>query len=167
MKNTKRNIKTPNKIVLKDNYAELIIYNNKSFEVARALIDSSDVELVSKHKWSFSNGYVISKIDGKFTSIHRLIMEEELKGKNKMDIDHKNGIRIDNRRSNLRICTRSQNNQNRKGALGICFNKNNKKWVSYVRVNYELKYLGYYEDRNDALSARRAGELLYFGEFAK
>ena len=84
-----------------------------------ALVDDEDYEMVSGFKWHYDNGYAkhhhyIKTVKGrpitKKVFIHSLIMNTP-KG---MDTDHIDGNRLDNRRNNLRICTRRENGQNRK-----------------------------------------------------
>ena len=84
-----------------------------------ALVDDEDYEMLSGFKWHYSNGYAIhhhyiKTVKGrpitKKVLMHSLIMNTP-KG---MDTDHIDGNRLDNRRNNLRICTRRENGQNRK-----------------------------------------------------
>jgi hypothetical protein len=84
-----------------------------------ALIDDEDVRLVTSFRWSLNRvtGYVLGhgrKPSGLRTTVmlHRLIMDAP----NGLDVDHINHDPLDCRRSNLRIATRSQNMQNRRGA---------------------------------------------------
>lgn len=80
-----------------------------------ALIDDIDFDLVSAHKWCVSSvNYAVKAIrleDGKQHTLlmHRFIMNPPPD----MQIDHINGNTLDNRRKNLRICTRSENQRNR------------------------------------------------------
>jgi hypothetical protein len=89
------------------------------------------------------------------------------------EIDHKNRDTLDNRRSNLRIVTRSQNSQNHKlssnntsGTTGVHFNKLSGKWVVTIYINRKRIHLGYYFDKNEAIVVRKAAEKKYYGEFA-
>jgi len=164
----KRTIKDPNEIILCGNYAEVVIYNVKRNEVARTLISLKDVEKTAKHKWCVSSGYATSCIDGKMCGMNRFIMKEELiKIKEKRDVDHINGNKLDNRRSNLRLATRSQNLMNKKHALGIYFNKQCNKWTAQIKANNKCINLGAYQNKEEALKVRRQAELKYFKEFAK
>lgn len=74
-----------------------------------------------------------------------------------MDIDHINGVRNDNRPSNLRIATRSQNNNNQwinrkntSGYKGVYFNKRNKKWIAQVKESGIQKVLGRFSSAHEA-----------------
>jgi capsid portal protein len=76
------------------------------------------------------------------------------------EVDHVNGKPADNRRSNLRTCTRTENNHNRHafrgntGYKGVHFNKRQRKFVAYITVNGQMKYLGQY-------ATPEAGALVY------
>ena len=75
-----------------------------------ALIDTEDIEIVSKYQWKIVGGYARTKIDDKTISMHRLITKAE----EGFVVDHINHNGLDNRKSNLRICTQSNNAMNRK-----------------------------------------------------
>jgi hypothetical protein len=80
-----------------------------------ALVDDVDADVGVGIKWHLSStGYAINTA-GKGLALHRVIGLRigEVEG---MDIDHRNGDRLDCRRQNLRVCTRSMNCRNRKGS---------------------------------------------------
>ncbi len=135
-----------------------------------ALIDDEDFELVSQYQWHLTHfGYAIYKE----IRMHRLIMNTP-KG---MDTDHVNENKLDNRKVNLRICTRSQNmandglkKNNTVGFKGVGFIKirNLKKpWRAYLMINKKHIHLGYFETKIDGAKAYNEAALKYFGEFAK
>jgi hypothetical protein len=68
-------------------------------------------------------------------------------------IDHINGIRDDNRISNLRSVTGNQNQWNRTKAKGYHWLKNNKKWMAEIRLNKKHIYLGLYNTEEEARNA--------------
>lgn len=96
------------------------------------LFDKEDSELVSQYKWHVNDkGYAIWRgiKDGKKQTIrmHRLIMNTP----EGMDTDHINHNRLDNRRANLRICTRQENLLNsaqRLWAKGYWYDKSRDEW---------------------------------------
>ena len=106
--------------------------------------------------------------------VHRSI----LKCPDGLDIDHKRHgsmTYIDNRRSNLRLATRSQNFQNKgkradntSGVTGVCFDNRKNRWVSRICVNGKRILLGYFlpGDLLNAVAARKSAELRYFKDFA-
>lgn len=87
------------------------------------------------------------------------------------DIDHINGIRDDNRISNLREATRSQNLANRKpkhnGPKGVTFVKRTGKWVASVAKNRVVVFHKYFETKEEAKRAYLEAAKLYHGEFAR
>lgn len=89
------------------------------------------------------------------------------------DIDHINRVRNDNRWSNLRECTQSQNSantgvrvDNTSGYKGVVWLKKRYKWKAQIMVKQKQIYLGQYNDIKDAAIAYniKAKELL--GKFA-
>jgi hypothetical protein len=89
-------------------------------------------------------------------------------------VDHINMDSLDNRKSNLRWATKSQNGMNRNlnknnthGAKGIVFHKGRRSpWSASIKVNRKVLYLGYFETKELAIDARLAGEKKFFGEFS-
>ena len=74
-----------------------------------------------------------------------------------LTIDHKNGVRTDNRLENLQIVTQRENNQNyhksRKGQIGADWHEQTKKWRSRIYINKRIVHLGLFEEEKDALKA--------------
>lgn len=90
------------------------------------------------------------------------------------EIDHINGIPSDNRISNLRVCTHSQNMKNRKvyvnnksGLVGVYFDKLKNKWRSQCALNGRRFSLGLFETKELAYEARQLFVKNNFGEFAR
>jgi len=89
------------------------------------------------------------------------------------EIDHINRVRSDNRWSNLRLVTRSQNNMNsgmrsdnQSGHKGVTKRRDTGKWHARITVDRRVLLLGNFITFEDAVAARRAAERQYFGEFA-
>ena len=98
-------------------------------------------------------GYERILIDKRLSLSHRLIyIMHEGDIPEGLVIDHKNGIRNDNRIDNLRVVTRQQNQFNT-NAKGYYWNKVNKKWQAGICVNYKIKYLGAFDKEEDARQA--------------
>jgi hypothetical protein len=95
--------------------------------------------------------------------IHKLVWDhfgnkpsEELK----LQIDHINSIKTDNRIDNLQLLTNRQNiskyyktQKTSSKYIGVCWNKNLKKWIAYIKLNQKLKHLGYFTDEVKASQA--------------
>lgn len=151
-----------NEIIIKDNVAEVVLYNSKGIEKSRALIDIEDINLVKNYKWCYKEGYAMSKPKGKNVLLHRLIMDAP----DDKVVDHKNHNTLDNRKGNLRICTTRQNNWNLKDAKGVYYRKTRNSWRAKIMVNGKSIYLGTYKSEEEAKQARILAEIEYFGEFA-
>jgi len=130
-----------------------------------ALIDDEDFERVNKYKWYLSTDkYAIRQIGrGKFIYMHRFINKTP-KG---VDTDHINRNKLDNRKCNLRTASRSLNtrnsslrNDNTSGYKGVDFYKRVKKWRVRISINKKNISLGYFNFLEDAILARRNGEIL-------
>lgn len=121
---------------------------------------------------TLKDGYVNLKIDGTFYRAHRLawfMMTGDWLPPSQ-DIDHINGIRHDNRWTNLRLATRVENNRNagmrrnnKSGFRGVSFRKDTGKWHARITVDYQVILLGNYPTLEAAAAAREAAERKYFG----
>lgn len=120
-----------------------------------------------------SRGYIDIIIDGEKYRAHRLawfIFTGNWPGD---FIDHKNGDRSDNRWSNLRECSQSENLLNRgppsnnsSGFKGVVWNKRDRKWIAKASLRGVYKYLGCYDDPVAAHEAYNKFALANHGEFA-
>ncbi|MCF7843891.1 HNH endonuclease [Candidatus Gracilibacteria bacterium] len=117
------------------------------------MIDDEDLELVSKKNWRLQkNGYVSeSKSDGVY--LHRYVMNAQ-KGEY---VDHINHNPLDNRKSNLRICTNAENswNKNHKRLVGVAktTRMRSKTWRAYITVNKKWIHLGYFKTKEEGAIA--------------
>jgi hypothetical protein len=120
-----------------------------------------------------NRGYRFIRIDGRRYYAHRLVLFYESGEWPPEQVDHINGAKGDNRRSNLRLATPSQQSANSKlavnntsGAKGVVWSKRRRKWQVQV-INFGTKHLGYYTNFDDARAAYRAGAIKFFGEYAR
>lgn len=78
-----------------------------------AIVDDEDFDKLSQMRWYWTCGYAVTLvvIDGKIKrrGMHRMITNAPAG----VEVDHINGKELDNRRENLRLCTRAENNRNR------------------------------------------------------
>lgn len=129
------------------------------------LIDDEDFDSLSSHSWYANHeGRPLSCINYKNTYLPRFLLNPP---KN-MEVDHINGDILDNRRGNLRLATRQQNERNKKPKLGRFkgISKRNDKWRALIKVDGKHVYLGTHATPDAAALAYNEGAMKYFGEFA-
>lgn len=138
--------------------------------------DLEDYDLIKDYRWQVDSKtyYVFSTDSNRNYSkikMHRLIMGL-YPGNENIYVDHIHTERKnDNRKSNLRLATRSQNGmnmekmpQNTSGVTGVSFKKDKGLWVAYITVNARRIWLGSSKDFNEAVELRKNAEKKYFGE---
>jgi len=135
-------------------------------------VSPDDYEKFSPYRRGISaRGYVRGWVDGKPVYLHRLIAGTP-KGK---DTDHRDGDKLNNRRSNLRVCTRSQNNANRQKPsrgkytkyAGVYWSAQNKAWMVRLGSREDQEYIGYFRTPVEAAKAYDFSASRRYGEFAK
>lgn len=135
-----------------------------------AMVDDEDFSILSKYKWHYiSSGYAATRVNYKVILMHRLI----LRAKKGEMCDHKNRNGLDNRRENLRKCTKSQNAMNysarsdsQTGYRGVSPAKKGKPFVGQIKANGRHIFLGCYSSpRIAALTYNRVAKI-YFKDFA-
>lgn len=142
-----------------------------------ALVDDEDYALVSQFKWhacydKSKDGWYARSSRGKgppgLVNMHRLIMQP-----GQLEVDHVNGDSLDNRRSNLRLCTRRQNSMNQKNHKnstskykGVSWYTRENCWRAAITVYGNYKLLGYFDNEKEAAQAYRVAAQKYFGEYA-
>ena len=116
------------------------------------------------------DGYLRIKVQSRKYRAHRLAWLYVYGEWPSLDIDHINRNKADNRISNLREVTNKQNMQNASkrsdntsGHSGVSWHKDSGKWQAQIAFNYRVIYLGLFESVEDAVAARKAGELKYWG----
>lgn len=164
-----RTIFDRNEIVNHKDFSEIILLNKDGSEKARVIIDNEDISKVKDYKWYLAaTGYPQYGNSSKAILMHRLIMGFPIG----MQIDHISRNKLDNRKSNLRICTNQENSFNKglqsnntSGYTGVYWVKAKKMWAAVIMVSQKKIQLGYYIDFDDAVRTRKSAEIKYFGEF--
>jgi hypothetical protein len=140
----------------------------------RILISVEDIPLVSSYRWCMNNcDYAITSTKPNIL-LHRMLMgASEIN-----EVDHINRNPLDNRRANLRFCSRSQNLQNapvrKKNGVnlkGVWFDKDRHKkgqkcYQAYIQVDKKRRHLGRYYSAKEAGQAYDDAAIELFGEFA-
>ena len=111
------------------------------------------------------SGYRTGAVDWVAMQAHRVIWAM-VHGEWPADqIDHINRVRHDNRLSNLRAVSGSENCRNRKliasntsGVCGVGWDKESRKWAAIIKVNGKQRRLGRFKSFNDAVAARKEAE---------
>lgn len=143
--------------------------------------DKEDYEIIKNYCWSFNSttGYLRARErkTGKYIKFHILIMKHYYPNEKRI-IDHisrpKGNLPVyDNRKSNLRFASSSQNiangnkrNTNKSGVVGVCWSNSKNKWRAYLMKDYKQVFSRMFDEFEDAVKARKEAEEKYFGEFA-
>jgi len=133
------------------------------------LVDAADYEWLSQYNWTMCGGYAVRRENGRLIYLHREIVHAP-KG---MVVDHIDGNKQNDCRSNLRICTRRQNLQNqpkRIGATsrfkGVFYDKRRGKWYAQIQFEGEPFRIGYFKEEIEAARVYDRVAAECFGEFA-
>jgi len=111
-----------------------------------------------------NTGYLRTELTGKKVSLHRIIAYTYLGldiNDKKIQIDHKNRIRTDNRVENLEIVTNQQNQFNRSNTKGYSFDKKTGKYRAQIKVNRKKIHLGCYDTKEEASNAYQKAKLIH------
>lgn len=137
------------------------------------LCDVDDWEKAKEICWFKNNtGYARGEINDKFILFHDYILN--IDPSCEIEADHISGNRLDNRRCNLRLCSRKENaynkglySNNTSGVTGVSWHKTYGKWGAYIQKDKINMLLGYFDAYEDAVQARRKAEVKYFGEYLR
>ncbi len=140
-----------------------------------AIVDAEDYEWLCKYKWHASKegltSYASSRRPYGIVSMHRVI----LNAPPGLVVDHINHNGLDNRKSNMRLCTVAENNRNSRPSTrrnkwskykGVSFDKNRNLFIAYIQHNGKKYFLGRFKNETDAAKAYDKKALELFGEFA-
>lgn len=138
------------------------------------LIDATveGIRLVCRYAWHVdADGYAAALVEGKRALLHRLLLG--IHGTAKI-ADHRNLDRLDNRRQNLRVATKSQNGYNRgrrrdnkSGYKGVYRCSTTGHWRAEISAERKRHKLGRFADPISAAKAYDAAALRLHGEFAR
>lgn len=132
-------------------------------KIYKVIIDKEDYEFISQYKWWLKhNKYVYTQINRKTIHLHRLVLNYS----GKMQIDHINHNALDNRKSNLRIVTISQNSIN-KTNLKSGVTKFRNKYRARIKLKGKEIHIGIFDTLKEAMSARITKEIELFNKYSK
>ena len=145
------------------------------------IVDDEDYEWLNQWKWCYvkaysgtSDGYAYRSVKtedrkNKVVLMHRLI----LNAPSHLQVDHVDGNGLNNRRSNIRLATPSQQMANRKKPRsprpfrGVRWVPQKKKWRAEITVDGKVRHIGYFHDPIIAALAYDDEVIRNFGEFAR
>lgn len=148
-----------------------------------SLLDEGDYEKYGLKKWCaqyspFTKSfYAVRNETVAFKTIKRFYLHRFVCGltdDDERDVDHINHDTLDNRKSNLRVATRSQNCQNshrggvrsKSGLRGAYLHSNKTHWYSVISVNGKRVYLGTHSTKEEAAAAYREAARRLHGDFS-
>lgn len=140
-----------------------------------ALVDDEDYErLMAKGSWFFNGHYAARNLTAPGFSrvllMHRVVMGA-LAGQ---EVDHINGDKLDNRKENLRFCTRAENLSNRgaqknnkTGLKGVSRVKGCNRYKAQIMCEGTIHHLGSFDSPLEAAEAYNKAAVTLHGDFAK
>lgn len=157
-----------NEYIEYDNFYLGIATNGDKFK-----IDKEDFEKVKKYTWQVNKkGYIYTQYKSKKIFLHRIVMGVHGEYWVNKRVDHINHDVTDNRKSNLRIVTSSQNTMNAKvrsdsgtQIKGVYKRKNCDRYEVNIYKDGKSYYLGLYKTLDEAIEVRRKAEEELFGEY--
>jgi hypothetical protein len=145
-----------------------------------AIVDDEDYEQLAQYAWQAKSGrngsyYATRRFYDAHGKRHRTYMAIDIMHPpSGMLVDHISGNTLDNRRSNLRVCTCQQSNYNkgkynagRNRYKGVSWDVKVKKWWAYIDADKCRHSLGYFVSELDAAQVYNRAALELHGEFAR
>ena len=144
---------------------EKLHYNPDTGVFTRKISTCNKVKVGDIAGYIHTKGYILISLNSKKYCAHRLAFLY-MGGEIPEEVDHINHIRKDNRWFNLRAVTHNENCRNismqkvnKSGFNGICWHKKAGKWQAYISVQGRCIHLGYFTDKNNAISARKEANI--------
>lgn len=151
-----------NKITIDGDKAYIHLYNKFYEEIAKAIIDVEDYDKVKNRKWRMSSsGYCVSSCGNhKNEFLHRVVLGTD------HTVDHINENKLDNRKSNLRLCNKSTNQMNVKKYKGYYYIPEKNKWYAKIKLNGKQLNIAWFSSEDEAHYCRWYAEKILFDTFS-
>lgn len=113
------------------------------------------------------NGYKVLSLYSRRYLAHRVVWIMHYGEWPSNHLDHVNGVRSDNRITNLREASYAENSKNRRpqvnasGTMGVVWHKRDKRWQAGIMVSGKTIHLGQFTEKTDAIAARKQAEKDY------
>ena len=171
----KRRRVKPSEYLINGDTCTVVVYGMKDIKRGEVLIDTKDVAKCQQLKWFVKKRKGISlaaitRIDHKLIRMHHFLFGMP---PDELEYDHINRNPLDNRKSNLRLCTFEQNqwNQNNQrtntsGYKGVVKCSSGKNWFARITVKGKEKYLGCFDNKILAAEAYNKAVEFYRDKYA-
>jgi len=143
-----------------EGYMVGVTFDNKEF-----VFDKKDYELIKPHTWCFDNSGYVCKSN---VRLHRFILNP----KRNQVVDHIDHDKSNCLRSNLRVCTQSQNMMNQLKQKGSTSSKYKgvtrypNKWRASIGYQNRTIHIGYYDSEKEAARAYNNAAIKMFNDYA-
>lgn len=161
-----------NEYRIKDNYVEFDVYNQKNLPVATFIVDKEDIEKIKYHKWRIDTNNRIITGNCSKTRPRKELTHVLLEVPEGMVVDHIDGNTLNNKKSNLRVCTQGENlcnkhfmSNNKSGWQGVVWDKARRRWAPEIQYESKKCHLGRYSLKEEAIFVRDVAEKICFKEF--
>lgn len=136
----------------------------------KTLVDEDMFPFLKRFKWNYSGGYALTRFRIAENKSYSVAMQRLLMKMSSKHVDHINGNKLDNRVSNLRFASRSQNminfhRLNKTGFRGV-YRNTDISWSSRITVNSQRITIGTFDSPKKAAEAYDLAALKHHGEFA-
>lgn len=144
------------------------------------ICDAEDENYALDHNWRLDrDGYIVRGKRDENGKYHLLRFHREVLKINGIHVpddsvvDHKNKIKTDNRKQNLRICSQAENIRNRgslnngSGYRGVYWNNKNQNWVARIRVDGRSVHIGSFSSPKEAAYYYNMAAQALHGDFAQ
>ena len=142
-----------------------------------ALVDDADLPIVGRYRWyaaKVRRGFYAARKSPQVDGVRSIIFMHRALLPGVVEVDHKNGNGLDNRRLNLRPATTAQNQSNQRVQSRVGKKSSFKgvtrtpySWRASIRVNDRFIHLGCFDTEIEAAKVYDKAAKRHFGEYAR